>query len=366
MAMTISKRNTFLSLLLTFIAVCSLQAQSFNGKIISSQGGEPVPFANVMVKGSTIGAATNMDGQFAITIPSEHKKAMLVVSAVGYSDKEMPIAELGINKVNIITINTQEYNIDEVDIQAESKVLYGAVKKCSQNIASNYLTDPYSCDFTYTHNGKSAQGIITDVTGYQRTTFKGSFRKVNYQFAPRESEVVNTPYFAGKTTMENLLSFDLVRTVGNVIDEQSVYDFELQLTPNNTDPNLWVIHFSTKAPKLYNTGDAHATAYEGELHIIKDNFAITKIIVRGSSSHRSIHGRSIAVTDQSSHFTTNHHYEVTTTYKANNGKYRLDKVMMSESFTDAADQQQNVNSSLTIDQRKNEVVKIKGRDYYLK
>lgn len=366
MAMTISKRNTVLSLLLTFIALCSLQAQSFNGKIISTQGGEAVPFANVMVKGSTIGVATNMDGEFAITIPSEYKNGAIIVSAVGYTNKEMPITELGSNKVNIIAISTQEYNIDEVDVEAESKVLYGAIKKCSKSIADNYITSPYSCDFTYTNNGKSAEGVITDVSGYQRTTFRGSFRKIRYQFSPNESKEVSSPYFEGKTNMEDLLSFDLVRTIGNVIDEQNVYDFDLNLDPNNTDPKLWVIHFTLDNPQLYNTGDAHTTSYEGELYILKESFAITQVVVRGTSAKRSPHGKAIAVGDESSNYTTDHQYEVTSSYKIDNGKYRLDKIVMNESFTDASGQAQRVKSSFSISSQKSDLVKITGRDYYVK
>ena len=366
MAMTILKRNTVLSLLLTFITVWSLQAQSFNGKIISSQGGEPVPFANVMVKGSTLGVATDFEGKFAITIPSEFKNESLSITAVGFINNEMPVAELGANKVNIITITTQEYHIDEVDVEAKSKVLYGAVKKCSKNIANNYITTPYSCDFTYKNNGQSAQGVITDVSGYQRTTFKGSFRKIKYKFASSEIKTTNTPYFAGKTNMEDLLSFDLVRTIGNVIDEQNVYDFDLSLDPRNVDPKLWVIHFKAKAPKLYNTGDAHATAYEGELYIIKENFAITKIVLRGQSSKRSAHGKSIAVNKKSSMYATDLSYDVTTTYKADHGKYRMDKVELSETYVTPAGKSETVKSSFVISQQKENLVEIKGRDYYVK
>ena len=366
MAMIFSKRNTVLSLLLTFVAFWSLEAQSFNGKIISTQGGEAVPFANVMIQGSMTGVATNMDGEFAINVPRELQDRMLIISAVGYTNKEFPIEELGSNKLNIIAINTQEYHIDEVAVQADSKILYGAIKKCSRNVAENYITNPYSCDFVYTNNNKKAQGIITDVTGYQRTTFKGSFRKIKYKFTPNEEGKNTVPYFAGKTNMEDLLSFDLVRTVGNVIDEQNVYDFKLSLDPRNTDPELWVIHFANKTPRLYNTGDAHAESYEGELYIIKANYTIAKIVVRGKSSKRSAHGKSIAVTEKSSHYTTDHNYEVTTTYKAENGKYRMDKIQMSETYTNSTGKAQKVNSSLSITSQKSETIDIKGRDYYIK
>jgi len=366
MAMTISKRNTILSVLLTFVTVWSLNAQSIDGKVISSKGGEPVPFANILVKGSTIGVATDMNGEFAITIPSESKNGALIISAVGFSNKEFPISDLAENRVNIFTIKTQEYNIDEVDVEAVSRVLYGAVKKCSSNIDKNYITNPYSCDFTYSNNEKTAQGIMTDITGYQRTTFKGSYRKIQYQFATDHNKEVNAPYFDGRTNMEDLLSFDLVRTVGNVIDEQNVYDFDLTLAPKNQDPDIWVIHFAAKEPKLYNTGDAYATNYEGELYITKANFAVVKAVVRGSSSQRSIHGKSIMVSEKSSAASTNHNYEATCTYKAVNGKYRMDKIEMTESFTDAHGQAQNVKSSIVIDQQKENVEKLKGRDYYAK
>lgn len=366
MAMTISKRNTVLSFLLTFIVLGSLQAQSFNGKVISSQGGEPVPFANVMIKGSTIGVATDMEGKFAITIPSEYSNEFIIISAVGYSNKEMPIEELNVKMVNIISISTQEYNIDEVDVEAESKVLYGAIKKCSKSIAENYITTPYSCDFIYTNNEKTAQGIITDVTGYQRTTFKGSFRKVRYQFSPNDSKATSTPYFEGQTNMEDLLSFDLVRTIGNVIDEQNVYDFKLNLDPQNRDPKLWVIHFTIDEPQLYNTGDAYAQSYEGELYIVKDNFAITKVVVRGTSEKRSAHGKGIMVSDESSNYSTNLSYEVTTNYSNEDGKYRLESIVMNEVFTDKAGQEQKVKSSFKVKAQKIDVVDIKGRDYYVK
>lgn len=365
MIMSIPKRITILSITLTIFTLLNLQAQTLNGKIISKPGGEPVPFASVIVKGSTLGVASDQDGRFAITIPSIHKNGTIMVSAVGYKDKEMPISDLNDLKENIIVISAQNYNIDEVDVEAESKVLYGAIKKCSKSIADNYITTPYSCDFTYTNNEKSANGIYTDITGYQRTTFKGSYRKIRYQFNPSENKESNIPFFEGKTNMEDLLSFDLVRTVGNVIDEQNVYDFDLSLIPNK-EPDLWVIHFKAKDPQLYNTGDAQSTSYEGELYILKHNYAINKIVVRGTSSKRSIHGKSIAVSDESSNYITDLKYEVTIIYKTKKDKLRLDKIVMSESFNDIEGQAQTAESTFEITQQLDNVVDIEDRDYFIK
>jgi len=363
--MSISYRKRVLFVFLTFISFWPLMAQTFSGRIVAVPGGEPVPFANIMVKGTTNGVASDVDGNFAITVPSTQKTGHIIISAVGYANKEMPVNDLSTKKVNVITISTQEYHIDEVDVEAESKVLYGAVKRCSRNIPQNYINEPYTCDFTYSSQGKSVKGQISDKSAYQRSSFQESFREINYSFNDEEATTRALAYFGGKTNMEDLLSFDLMRTVGNIIDEKNVYDYELSLVPQEDDA-LWLIHFKAKDPQLYNTGEAHIKTYEGELYVLKDNFVITKIVVRGEADKRSIHGRSIAVGPNSQNYYTNISYEVQTSYTLDEGRYRLDKVVMNESYTDSKGQVQKLKSALHIDKQQAKYRAIEGRDYYVK
>lgn len=361
--MIFSSRKTISTLIILLFSLFTLSAQDFSGRIISSQGGEKVPFANILVKGTTIGVASNAEGEFTITIPQEFQYNMIRVSAVGFADKELPIADLSPLKVNVIVIQYQGYKINEVDVEALSKVMYGAIKKCIEKIPKNYVTEPYSCNMIYSHNAQKATGIYTDETGYERTTFKESYKNITYQFDKGETK--NTPYFSGKTNMEDLLSFDLVRTVGNIIDKQNVYDFKLQIDIKNTNKKQWAIHFTLPEPLLYNTGDAHAISYEGELFIQKENFIITRINVRGTSEKRSIHGKSIIVSDKSSSFISDLSYDVTCSYKEINGKYRMDQIQMKESFKDSNGKSQHFNSSLQITTQKDQVVPLEGRDYFV-
>ncbi len=365
MTMTISKRSTALSFFLIMMFSClTIQAQTYEGKIISKPGGEVIPYANIMVKGSTLGVASDVDGKFAITIPSKYKEWTLIITAVGYTNKEMQVSELSEQRINTIVLTAQDYHIDEVDVEAESRVLYGAVKKCSQNIAKNYITEPYSCEFSYTKNNKTAKGIITDKSGYERSTFKETFRKISYKFNATEKEDPNKPYFEGATNMEDLLSYDLIRTVGNIIDEQNVYDYELSLIPNSNSKQ-WVIHFAAKEPELYNTGDAHATSYEGELYILKDSYAINRIDIRGTSEKRSIHGRSVAVSEKSSKYISNVNYDIAISYTEENGKFRLNAVKMIEKHTDSNNNEKKIKSSFSITKQLKNVEDIKGRDYFI-
>lgn len=364
MTMLFSTRNIFLTLLLTIVSIVSMSAQTFSGRIISTKGGVAVPFANVMVKGTTNGIATDDSGEFSITVENEKEGNVIIISAVGFTSIEKLISDLNNKTVNIITLTPQEYDIEQVDVQAISKVLYGGIKKCAQMIATNYITEAYSCDFAYTNNEKNAQGVITDKTGYVRTTAKGTFRKINYVFNPSEKDTASLPYFGGKTNMEDLLSFDLIRNVGNIIDQENVYDYDLEVTKDTND-KIWGIHFSAREPDIHNTGDAHATKYEGELFINKEDFSVFKIIVRGSADKRSIHGKSIIVGEKSTHYISDLSYETTVNYTEKDGKLRLNDITMTENFTNKDGVKTMTKSSLTITKKKNQVVDIQGRDFYV-
>ena len=61
----------------------------FTGTVID-EAGIPVIGANILVKGTTNGTITDMDGRFTlINVP---ENAILVVSYIGYLDREIPVA----------------------------------------------------------------------------------------------------------------------------------------------------------------------------------------------------------------------------------------------------------------------------------
>ena len=61
----------------------------FTGTVID-EAGIPVIGANILVKGTTNGTITDMDGRFTlINVP---ENAILVVSYIGYLDREIPVS----------------------------------------------------------------------------------------------------------------------------------------------------------------------------------------------------------------------------------------------------------------------------------
>lgn len=87
---------------------------------VYDENGEPVIGASVMVKGTSIGTATNLEGDFVLNVPS---KGILVVSYVGYKSQEIVLK--GQRKIDI-HLEVDAGSLDEVVV-----VGYGVQKKAT-------------------------------------------------------------------------------------------------------------------------------------------------------------------------------------------------------------------------------------------
>ena len=65
------------------------QAHKVTGRITSSEDDEGLPGVNVVIKGSSQGTVTDVEGNYSIEVPSDD--AVLVFSAVGYVKEDMPV-----------------------------------------------------------------------------------------------------------------------------------------------------------------------------------------------------------------------------------------------------------------------------------
>ncbi|AWW30483.1 SusC/RagA family TonB-linked outer membrane protein [Echinicola strongylocentroti] len=84
------KKNVLLfALLLVFSQFSFAQISSVKGTVTSAENGEPVPGVSVLVKGTTKGAVTNLDGQYSLELPDDGE--VLVFSFIGMATEEEPI-----------------------------------------------------------------------------------------------------------------------------------------------------------------------------------------------------------------------------------------------------------------------------------
>ena len=86
-------------------------AQGFpvTGQVVSADDRQPLPIVNIVVVGTTIGAATDTDGRYSITVPSETDS--LRFSFVGFETQTVPV--LGRSDINV-SLSPRNYGGDEV------------------------------------------------------------------------------------------------------------------------------------------------------------------------------------------------------------------------------------------------------------
>jgi len=109
------KRFTLFLAFLAFIGTLSLNAQTreISGLVIGAEDGQPIPGVSVVIKGTTIGTTTDIDGRYSISVPDDAET--LVFSFVGMANKEVPIGE-----ENIVNTSLQAklLGLDEVVVTA--------------------------------------------------------------------------------------------------------------------------------------------------------------------------------------------------------------------------------------------------------
>jgi len=84
-------KKILLCLVLTLITVCSVWAQgrTVTGRVTSADEPEGVPGANILVRGTSMGTVTDMDGRFSLEVPEG--RDILVISFLGYATQEINI-----------------------------------------------------------------------------------------------------------------------------------------------------------------------------------------------------------------------------------------------------------------------------------
>jgi TonB-dependent starch-binding outer membrane protein SusC len=98
------KTNSLLALFLIlgiFLLPLSAMAQSFvvRGTVKSADGTETMPGVNVLIKGTTQGTATDIDGNFSIEVPSPN--SVLVFSFIGFKQQEVRVGNMTTLSVNL-------------------------------------------------------------------------------------------------------------------------------------------------------------------------------------------------------------------------------------------------------------------------
>ncbi|EON75425.1 SusC, outer membrane protein involved in starch binding [Lunatimonas lonarensis] len=155
------KVNTPIPILVCFLGIfLSLQAYSQNrtvtGQVTDADSGEELPFVNVLIKGSSTGTTTDIDGTYSIEVPSS--EATLLFSFIGFQPQEVVVGNRSIVDVSLQGALKQ---LDEVVV-----VGYGTQRKADITGSVGSVTRE---DFNVGQVTNAEQLITGKVAGVQIT-----------------------------------------------------------------------------------------------------------------------------------------------------------------------------------------------------
>lgn len=118
-------------ILLIFSFGLALAQETFvEGKVTDANTGDPIPFANVIFKGTTYGATTDFDGRFKIKTLG--KVDSILVSYIGYKPRTKSIKR-GSKQVVNIQLEEDVTNLQEVVIKAGENPAFEILRKVIRN-----------------------------------------------------------------------------------------------------------------------------------------------------------------------------------------------------------------------------------------
>ena len=113
-----------------------MQDMTITGRVVSEEDNEGLPGVNVVIKGSSTGTVTDVNGNYSINVPS--RESTLVFSSVGYNSVEVLVGNQSVINLtlspNIMAL--QEVVVTALGIEKDSKTLGYA----TSSVASEELT----------------------------------------------------------------------------------------------------------------------------------------------------------------------------------------------------------------------------------
>ncbi|WP_057935586.1 SusC/RagA family TonB-linked outer membrane protein [Algoriphagus resistens] len=145
------------SVLLTFVLCMFLQysfaqTTSVTGKVTSAEDGSPIPGVSILVKGTNVGAVTDLEGEYSISLPAEGE--VLVFSFIGMATQEVPV---GGRTVIDVVLEYDAAELSEVVVTAlgiersRNELAYSA-----QEVKGDQVSRARTADFVSTLSGKVA------------------------------------------------------------------------------------------------------------------------------------------------------------------------------------------------------------------
>jgi hypothetical protein len=283
---------------LTLAFAAGGQNRVIRGKVINEKTRESLPFVNIGIAGTHRGTASDVEGRFELTVPSETTE--IIFSYVGFETLKSPMPPVS----GYLTIRMKEKatELNAITIRPEDnsalKIIRRAVKNKSLNDPENLESFSYNCyNKLYSTLGES-DGKKSNLKPKDSVALK-NFADRNHLFLVESyterkfvkpnftKEVVlgnrmsgiKDPFFSFLATDFQPFSFyqDLIELFGKkylnplTTGSEDKYDFTLIDTVFHASDSVFVITFEPLPGKSFE-------ALKGQLYISSDGYALEHVL----------------------------------------------------------------------------------------
>lgn len=167
------KLISLLMLCFVFLSTFAFAQKTITGKVTDANDNSPIVGVTVVVKGSTVGTVTNVDGEYQIA--SKTAGDILVFSYIGYTAQEVPV-----NNQSIINVSLK---VNTMDLSEVVIVGYGTQKKedltgAISMVTSEDLEKSNATDISRALQGRASGVSIMSTSGRPGSTMNIRVRGV--------------------------------------------------------------------------------------------------------------------------------------------------------------------------------------------
>jgi TonB-linked SusC/RagA family outer membrane protein len=159
-------------LFLMTVVVAMAQRQVITGKI-TDPSGQAMPGVNILLKGTSMGAATDVDGAYSIEASPDN---ILVISFIGYKGQEITVGSQ--TKINV-TLETDLKTLEEVVVVGYGEMRKTDIAAAQTSISSKDLNRTVNTSLEQAIQGRAAGVYVTQNTGAPGGGISVNIRGIN-------------------------------------------------------------------------------------------------------------------------------------------------------------------------------------------
>ncbi len=245
----------------------------YSAKVRSENDREPLVFVSITLKGTNLSTISNAEGEFIIKVPEENKDGSIVLSLIGFEQKEVTLSDLNRSKA-VVFLSPKITELTEVSIttfKSPEALVRRVFKDKSRNSASQsvLMTAFYRETIKRRNRNVSLTEAVVDL--YKMPYASGrrdilTLRKARKSTDYRRLDTVAVKMQGGPFST---LYLDIMKYPEYIFTDESIeyYDFYFESPTTVNDKPVYVVRFKQKE-KVIGSG------YMGKLYIDASAFAL--------------------------------------------------------------------------------------------